>query len=66
VDYIQYNQKDDKFTLIFENGKMQDIGITLNEKISADLSHGLQVTLAYFVDKKIQSSQTVTLLHAII
>lgn len=62
VDYIEYDQQEDTFTLIFEDGKMQNIGIDFDRKMASDLSHGLQVTLGYFLDKKIESSQTVTFL----
>lgn len=62
VDYIEYDPQDEKFTLIFEDGKTQDIGIDIDEKMAIDLSHGLQVTLGYFSEKKIQSAQTVTFL----
>lgn len=62
VDYIEYDKQDKTCALIFEDGKVQSIGIDMDEKMEADLSHGIKVTIGYFSDKKIQSAQTVTFL----
>ncbi|MEM8833846.1 MAG: hypothetical protein AAGB32_04820 [Pseudomonadota bacterium] len=62
VDYIQYDPAVQKFSLIFENGQMQELGLTMQDRIDANLRNGADVTIARMKDKKFVSTQKVVFL----
>lgn len=62
IQWIEYDEVDDSFSLIHENGHIQPLGLQLNQKMKANLLHASEVTLAHLADKKIKSSQTVVFL----
>ena len=62
IEWVEYDQNTNQFALIHENGKIQDLGIELDQAVIGNLSHAQEVTLSYLLDKKIKSSQTVVLL----
>ena len=62
IQWIEYDEADDSFSLIHENGHIQPLGLKLDHKMKENLLHGSEVTLARLVDKKIKSSQTVLFL----
>ena len=62
IDYIQYDLREPSFSLIFDDGKIQNLGIDFDEIIKSNLLHGSEVTLAYMDAKTIQSSQKVLFL----
>lgn len=61
VQWIEYDCEDNQLFLILENGKLQDLGLHLDDKMKGNLVQGLEVTLAKVADKKIQSSQKTTI-----
>lgn len=66
VDYIEYDPTEQSFSLIFDDGRMQDLGLEFDEKIKKNLLHGAEVNLVYMESKVIQSSQkTVFLIREI-
>lgn len=62
VDYIEYDPQEKSFSLIYDDGKMQELGVEFNEKIKDNLLHGSEVTLARMKNKKIISSQKILFL----
>lgn len=62
LDYIEYDPQEQGFYLIFDDGRMQQLGIKFNEKIEHNLLTASEVTLAFMENKIIQSSQKVILL----
>lgn len=62
VQWIEYHKKDNQMFLIHENGVSQDLGILIDPKMQGNLLHGMNVVLSYLKDKKIVSSQKVSLL----
>lgn len=62
VDYMQYDPSILKFSLIYENGQIQELGLTMQDRIDANLRNGAEVTLARMKDKKIASTQKVVFL----
>lgn len=61
VDWLEYNAIDNKISLIYENGTMQDLGIEISSQMQANLSNGIEVTLTHLADEQVQSVQTVSL-----
>lgn len=59
VDWVEYRPSDQTFSLICENGSVQDLGIELDKKTKNNLSTGRGVKLAYIDGGTIQSVQTV-------
>jgi len=66
VDYIQYDPSKLKFSLIFENGQMQELGLTMQDRIDANLRNGADVTIARMKDKKIIATQKVVFLIEVV
>ena len=62
IQWIEYYEAEDSFSLIHEDGHIQPLGLQLDQKMKANLKHGTEVTLACLFDKKIRSSQTVVFL----
>ena len=62
IQWIEYYEADDIFSLIHENGHIQPLGLKLDHKMKENLLHGSKVTLAHLVDNKIKFSQTVVFL----
>lgn len=62
IQWIEYDEADYSFSLIHENGYIQPLGLKLDNKMKANLTHGSKVTLSYLVDNKVKSSQTVVFL----
>lgn len=59
IQWVEYDPNEQTFSIIHEDGRVQELGIPFNQKIKDNLSHGQEVTLAHMIDKKIQSSQKV-------
>ena len=57
IQWVEYDPNEQSFSIIHEDGGIQELGIPFNQKIKDNLAHGQEVTLALMVDKKIQSSQ---------
>lgn len=62
LEWIEYDQQEDTFCLIFENGELQNLGINLDESMKSNIRHGQEVKLAHIQDEKIQSSQAIVLI----
>ncbi len=62
IQWIEYCEIEDSFLLIHEDGHIQALGLQLDPKMRENLKHGTEVTIAYLLNKKIKSSQTVVFL----
>lgn len=62
IDYMQYDPASLSFYLIYENGQMQKLGLTMQDRIDSNLVNGTEVTLARIEDKKIVSAQKIIFL----
>lgn len=62
IDYMQYDPAYLTFSLIYENGQMQKLGLTMEDRINSNLVNGTEVTLARMKDKKFVSAQKVIFL----
>jgi len=62
VDYIQYNPASQTFSIIYENGQIQILGLTMQDRINANLINGTEVTMARMQNEKLVSSQRVIFL----
>ena len=51
VDYIEHDPETQSFALIFDDGRMQELGITLDQKMKNNLMHGTEVTLTLMENK---------------
>lgn len=60
IQWVEFDPSENTFSLIHEDGRIQDLGIELDDKIKNNLSHGQEVTLAHLVNKEIKSTQSVT------
>lgn len=61
IQWIEYDQSDNSFVLIHEDGTVQDLGLNIDKKMQSNIVHGIDVTLVKVVDNKMLSSQNVTL-----
>lgn len=61
VQWLEYDQHENKLFIIHENGNTQDLGLSVSAKMQSNLLQASEVILAKFADKKIQSSQKITL-----
>ncbi len=59
--WVEYDVPDDSFTLVHREGRIQDLGIDMTDKMRENLEHGKIVQIAHLVEKKIKSAQKVTL-----
>ncbi len=57
VEWIEFNPNDNSFTLVFDGGSMQPLGLDLNLQMKQNLSHGQEVALVYMVEQDIRSTQ---------
>lgn len=62
VEYMQYDPAIQKFTLVYETGQIQELGLTMQDRIDANLRNGAEVILARMKDKKLTATQKVTFL----
>ena len=62
VDYMQYDPASQKFSIIYENGQIQVLGLTMQDRINANLINGTEVTLAQIKNKKLISAQKIIFL----
>lgn len=62
VDYIEYDSDSDQCCLVYNDGRMQNLGVSLNQKVRNHIQHGSEVTLAYLENKKIKSTVKVVFL----
>lgn len=53
----------DELTLVFDNGKMQGLGINLSKQENINLIHGQEITLALLEDKQIVNTKTVVFIN---
>jgi hypothetical protein len=61
VQWIEYHKDNNQIFLIHENGTSQSLGLPVDNKMQGNMLHGIEVTLAYLKDKKVISSQKVSL-----
>lgn len=59
--WVEYDVPDDSFTLVHREGRIQDLGIKMTDKMRQNLKHGKLVQIAHLIDKKVKSAQKVTL-----
>jgi len=62
IDYVEFDSQEQSFFLIYDDGRMQALGIEFNAQIQSNLQHGTEVTLAFIQNKAIQSSEKVVFL----
>lgn len=61
LEWIEFNKEDNKLYLIDENGMATDLGLTIDEAMRKNLSHGVEVLLTELNDSKIVSQQKVSI-----
>jgi len=59
VDYIEYDVTTNKFSLVYETGVIQHLGLEMDDAVNNNLLNGIEVTLAYMKDQKFISTQKV-------
>ena len=59
IQWIEYCEIEDSFLLIHEDGRTQDLGVTLDAKMKINLSSGQEATLAFMQNKEIKKTQKV-------
>lgn len=62
IDYVHYDLSDLSFSLVFEDGRTQNLGIELDGKIRQNLLQGSEVTIAFLDGKTIKRAQHVLFL----
>lgn len=58
--WVEYDVACNCFTLVHPEGRVQDLGIKMTDKMKKNLEHGEAVTVAYIVDGNILSAQKTT------
>ena len=61
VLWVEYDKPLNSFSLIHQEGRIQNLGIDMTEKMLESLVHGKIVQIAHIVDKKVKSAQRATL-----
>lgn len=62
VQWLEYDTTDRSFSLIYQDGEIQKLGIKLDEKMHTNLFKAKNVLIAYIANKKIISKQTLTII----
>lgn len=62
VEWIEFHAQENTFSLILENGKIQDLGLRIDEKMRNNLLRAQEVALAKIANNEIQGAQWVTLI----
>lgn len=62
IQWIEFDKAARSMSLIHEDGKIQDLGIDLNDQAIKNISHGQEVTLVHFENKVITSHQTTVMI----
>ncbi len=62
IQWLEYDKADNTLFVIHENGGTQDLGLAIDPKAQSNILQAAEVTMAHFANKKIQSSQTITLI----
>ncbi len=57
VEWVEFNENDLTFTIIYEDGLSQALGIKIRPKIVQNIAKGKKVQFAMIVDKKITKVQ---------
>lgn len=61
LEWIEYNQKDNRLFLINDEGHPMDLGLNIDEAMKKNLCHGVEVILAQISDTKIVAKQKVSI-----
>ena len=61
LEWIEYHKDDGKLNLIDEDGNLIDLGIAIDDAMSKNLSHGLEVILAQLNGTQIIATKKVSI-----
>jgi len=60
IEWIEYDEVEDTFSLIYEQGRIQPLGLSIEAKMKENLIKAQSVTLLHIKDKQAMSSQDVS------
>ena len=61
IQWIEFIPETKALTLVHEEGQIQNLGISVDDKMEANLLQAQEVVLAHLINKQIKSTQSVTL-----
>ena len=62
IEWIEYHKEDNNLFFVYEDGRIQDLGVVIDKETARNLTRGKQVTLSHVQDKVIHSNQAVQLI----
>jgi hypothetical protein len=63
VDWIEYDKQLDQFTLVYEGGITQDLGMTIDTDTQRNIMEAMTVLLVHMKNKETLSEQKVSIVN---
>ena len=63
VDWVEFDAQEQTFTLAFEDGRIQLLGLEVEPKAQRNLKLARRISLLHFRDKTIHAAKTVNFLY---
>ena len=61
IQWIEYDPNKSDFSLVHEDGTIQNLGLPFDDKMTKNLKHGAEVILAYVVNGEFKRTYKTTL-----
>lgn len=61
IQWIEYNPHEESFSLVHQDGAIQDLGLKFDAKMKENLKHGVEVILAHVVSGEFKRTYKTTL-----
>ena len=62
VQWIEYNTSEFSFSLVYEDGSLQDLGLKFDNKMQNNIQQAKEVTLIHIIDGKKHKEQKINLI----
>jgi len=63
IEWVEYDEGEDAFSLIYERGRIQPLGLSMDKKAKNNLMNAQNVILVHIEDKQTMSSQKVHFIY---